>query len=154
MTLGSDVHPQNPPPPVLPDPQKGTPLTELPPREMLPFRSPPTISKNSQSADSLGTPTGPYRDTRLQSFLLHLSLKVPVNEPPPPCSPTGSLWREKLHLQRLWFIHSFISVRIPNKELSHEKGENIWSPSTETHVDGRPTYNGVLPGSPGYLASI
>jgi hypothetical protein len=42
--------------------------------------------------------------------------------PPPPCSPTGSLWREKLHLQSLWFIHSFISVRVPNKEPSHEKG--------------------------------
>jgi hypothetical protein len=40
---------------------------------------------------------------------------------PPLCFPTGSLWREKLHLQRLWCIHSFISVRVPNKEPSHEK---------------------------------
>jgi hypothetical protein len=40
---------------------------------------------------------------------------------PPPCSPTESLWRKKLHLQRQWFIHSFISVRVPNKEPSHEK---------------------------------
>ena len=29
--------------------------------------------------------------------------------------------------------------------------ENIWLPSTESHTDRRPTYNGVLPGSPGGL---
>jgi hypothetical protein len=46
------------------------------------------------------------------------------------------------------FINSFISVRVPNKQPSHENGENIWSPSTQPHVDGRPTYNGVQPGSP------
>ena len=40
---------------------------------------------------------------------------------PPPCSPTGFLWREKFHLQSQWFIHSLISVRVPNKEPSHEK---------------------------------
>jgi len=40
---------------------------------------------------------------------------------PPPRSPTGSLWTEKLHLQRQWFIYSFISVRVPHKEPSHEK---------------------------------
>ena len=61
------------------------------------------------------------RDTRLHSLLLHLSLKAPSNWAPPPCSPTGSLWREKLHLQSQWFVPSFISVRFPNKEPSHEK---------------------------------
>ena len=40
---------------------------------------------------------------------------------PPTYSLTGSLWREKPHLQRQWFIHSFISVRVPNKEPSHKK---------------------------------
>jgi hypothetical protein len=40
----NDVHPLSPPPPVHPDPQKGAPLKELPQTEMLPFRSPPTIS--------------------------------------------------------------------------------------------------------------
>ena len=40
---------------------------------------------------------------------------------PPPCSPKGSLWREKLHLQTQLFIHLFISVRAPNKEPSHGK---------------------------------
>jgi hypothetical protein len=105
---------------------------------MFPFRSPPTISK-IQSMDSPGSPTGPYRerDTRLQSFLLHLSLKVPSKSAPPQCSPTGSLWREKLHLHRQWFIHSFISVRVPNKALSHEK-RKIFShrPCSPTWTEG------------------
>ena len=52
-------------------------------------------------------------ETRLWSFLIHLSLKVWV--------PSGSLWREKLRLQSQLFILSFISVRVPNKEPSHEK---------------------------------
>ena len=36
----------------------------------------------------------------------------------------------------------------PVKEPSHENGENIRSPSTEPHANGRPTYNEVWPGSP------
>jgi len=48
--------------------------------------------------------------------------------PPPPRSPSGSLWREKLHLQSQWFIHSFISVGVPNREPSHEKQEKIFGP--------------------------
>jgi len=44
----------------------------------------------------------------------------------PPCSPTGSLRTEKLCLQSQRFILSFISVRVPNKEPSHEKrGKNL-----------------------------
>lgn len=33
-------------------------------------------------------------------------------------------------------------------ESSHEMGENIRSLSMESHADGRPTHNGVRPGSP------
>ena len=40
----NDVHPLSPPLYVLPDPQKGAPLTELQQREMLHLRSPPIIS--------------------------------------------------------------------------------------------------------------
>ena len=29
-----------------------------------------------------------------------------------------------------------------------KNGDNIWSPPTEPHVDGRHTYKGVRPGSP------
>jgi hypothetical protein len=105
-------------------PRKEPPLTELPQREMLPFRSPPTISKNSQSTDSPGTPTGHYRERHPSPTLSSTPFpQSPSKWAPPPCSPTGSLWREKLHLQRLWFIHSFLSVRVPNKEPSHKKGE-------------------------------
>ena len=61
------------------------------------------------------------RGTHLQSFLLDLSLKVPSKWAPPPCSPTGSPWREKLHLHSQWFFLSLMSVRVPNNEPSHEK---------------------------------
>jgi len=43
------------------------------------------------------------------------------------------------------FFHSFIS-ETPVKDPSHENRENIRSPSTEHHANGRPTYNGVQPG--------
>jgi hypothetical protein len=38
--------------------------------------------------------------------------KYPVREHPP-CSPTGSLWREMFRLQSQWFIHSFIAIGVP-----------------------------------------
>jgi hypothetical protein len=62
------------------------------------------------------------------------------------------------------FLYLFITVWVPNAEHSSfiylylwespirsppmKKGENIKSPSMEPHVDGRPTYNWVRPGSP------
>jgi len=40
-------------------------------------------------------------------------------------------------------------ARVPKKEPSYiHMGKNIRSLSMEPHVDGRPTYNGVRPGSP------
>jgi len=80
-------------------------------------------------------------------LIIYPSLKVPSKWAPRPCSLIGSLWREKLHLQSQWFIHLFISVRVPTKQPSYEKRENIRSPSMEPHADGRPTYNMELPGS-------
>ena len=79
-----------------------------------------------------------------RSFFYTYTSESPVNEPlPPPCSPTGSLWREKLHLQSQWFIHSFIhsliSVGVPKKEPFY---------ILEPHAGWRPTCNGVRPGSP------
>ena len=48
------------------------------------------------------------------------------------------------------FIYSFMYVCwSTQKEALLHMGENIWSPSMEPHADGRPTYNGVRPGSPG-----
>ena len=100
-----------------------------------------------------GLPRYPIRPLWRQApisriFFYSFPSKSPVSEPPPPHSPTGSLWREKLHLQSHWFTHSFIFVGVPDKSPPMKNGENIWSPSTESHVDGRSTYSGVRPGSP------
>jgi len=46
------------------------------------------------------------------------------------------------------FIHSFMYVcQSPQKGALLHMGKNIRSPYTEPHTDGRPTYNGVRPGS-------
>jgi len=46
-------------------------------------------------------------------------------------------------------VYSFIYMsESPIRSPPTKNGENIWSPSTEPHVDGRPTYNGVWLGSP------
>ena len=77
------------------------------------------------------------------------SLKIPVREAPPlHVPPTGFLWKEMLRLQSKWFtIHLYLSES-PKRSPPMKCGENIRSPSTEPHADGRPTYNGVRPGSP------
>jgi len=42
-----------------------------------------------------------------------------------------------------------MSARVPKKEPPYmHMGKNIRSPPTEPHADGRPTYNGMQPGSP------
>jgi hypothetical protein len=69
MTLRSDVRPLSPPLHILPDPQKGASLTELPQREMLPFRSPPTLDK----IPSQRTPQVPQRASRETHLSLELS---------------------------------------------------------------------------------
>jgi hypothetical protein len=45
-------------------------------------------------------------------------------------------------------IHSLYLSESPIRSPPTKNWKNIWSPSTETHVDRRPTYNGVQPGSP------
>jgi hypothetical protein len=76
----------------------------------------------------------------------------PVREPPP-CSLTVSTWTGILRHQSHWsiysFVHSFVYVcRRPQKGALLHVRKNIRSPSTEPHAEGRPTYNGVRPGSP------
>ena len=44
------------------------------------------------------------------------------------------------------FIHLYPPVS-PVKSPTAKNGDYVWSPPTESHVDGRPTYNGVCPGS-------
>jgi len=47
------------------------------------------------------------------------------------------------------FVHSCMSAGVLKKEPSYiHMRKNIRSPSMEPHADGRPTYNGVQPGSP------
>jgi hypothetical protein len=45
------------------------------------------------------------------------------------------------------FVHLEL-LESPVMELSYKMGGNIRSPSAEPHVDRRPTYNWVQPGSP------
>ena len=67
---------------------------------------------------------------------------------PPPCSLTGSLRTEILHHQSHWSISSCMSAGVTKKGPSYKMGKKIRPPSMEPHTDGRPTYNGVRPGSP------
>jgi hypothetical protein len=58
---------------------------------------------------------------------MHLKkhLKIPCKGALLPFPPTGSRWREMLRLQSQWFIHSFIPLMVPKKDLSHEmQGEH------------------------------
>jgi hypothetical protein len=108
--MENDVHLQSLPPNVLLGSQKGAPLT-APAKRDTPFMEPSNyLLKFPVNRLQFPQWAPTERDAHLQSFLLHLSLKVPGKWAPPPCSPTGSLWREKKLLQSQWFIPSFISV--------------------------------------------
>ena len=130
---------------ILPNPQKGAPLTQLPQREMLLIRSPPKIL--SQQLHRF--PNGPLKqETPVSRIFCTLPSKSPVNGPPPPCPPSGSPWREKLHLQGQWLSHSFISVGIPNKESFHKQGGRITGnhPRIPTWTEGLHTLGcGLVP---------
>jgi hypothetical protein len=147
--MENDVRPLSGPPHVLPDPQKGAPLT-APAKRDAPFLEP---SNYLLKIPSQRTPQFPQRapmerDALLQSFLLHLSLRVPSKWAPLHVPQQGSCGdRSFISRANGLFIHLCLSespVRIPPTK----NGENIWSQSTEPHMDGRPTYNGVRPGSP------
>jgi hypothetical protein len=65
-----------------------------------------------------------------------------------PGPPAGHIWRERRSVSRAsdLFFHLYLPESSV-KELSTNQGENIWSPSTEPHGDGKPTQNWVRPGS-------
>jgi len=117
---------------------------------MFHFRSPPsTISHSYLQTDPLPSfPNGTHKktDTHLQTLLHPIPWKfiflpeTPVRERPP-CSPTGSLWKEIHHYQSQWSIYSCMSQISPKKEDLYNMGKNIRSPPTETHADERPTYS-------------
>jgi len=88
------------------------------------------------------------RDTHLQSFLLHLLLKVPGKWDPsmfPWQGPYGE--RSCISIASGFLLHLYLS-EFPIRSPPTKNRENIWSSSTEPHMDGRPTYSGVHPGSP------
>ena len=104
--------------------------------------------------DSPGSPAGSLRREASISrdFFYIFRSKSPVNEPP-------SMFPNRVPMEReasspepmVYFFHSFTHLYLsesPIRSPPTKKGENIWSPSREPHVDGRPTYNGVWPGSP------
>ena len=123
----------------------------------------PFPSKNTGKRIPSRFPTGgPYGERYPLTGHFYISLNIslfifpsesPVREPPP-CSLTGYPLAAILRHQSHWssfhsFIHSCTSAGVPKKEPSYiHTGKNQRSPSTEPHVDRRPTYNGVRSGSP------
>jgi hypothetical protein len=88
-------------------------------------------------------------------LITHLSLKVPGKVAPLHVHPTGYFWKEMLYLQSQWLIHSFMYQSPQLRSPPTKWGKNIWSLSKEPRADGKPTYNGVRPGSPrGLFATL
>jgi len=90
-------------------------------------------------------PQGPYVDRH--SFpepsstlppTTHHSFEVPHKVAPLHVHTTESLWRGMLHLHSQWFIHSFISVRVPTEGALPQNGGKIYSycPWSSTQMEG------------------
>jgi len=95
-------------------------------------------------------PNGPlHRETPISTAFFHnFPSKSLVNEQPPHVlqqGPHGE--RSLISRDNGLFIHLYLSES-PIRSPPTKNGENIWSPFTKPHVDGRPTYHGVRPGSP------
>jgi len=120
---------------------------------MLHFWSPLSLSKFPVNGPP-SSPSGPYGERHLFPELsstfplvIHLSLNISGKWAPlhvPQQDPYG----ERCFVSRAsgLFIHLYL-LESPIKDIYHKNGENIWSPSMEPHMDGRPTYNGVQPSS-------
>jgi hypothetical protein len=138
-----DDRPLSPPPCILPDLQKGV----LANRDA-PF---PETSNYLLKFPVNGLPMFPngplQRETPVsRAFFDTFPSKFQVNKPPFMFPNRVPMERDASSPEPR--VYSFISVRVPNKDPTHEKRGKIWSPSTEPHVDGRPAYSGVRPGSP------
>ena len=77
----------------------------------------------------------------------YLSLKVPSKRAPFHVPSTGPLWREILRLQSQWFIHSFISDRVPSRGAFPRNvgGGDIRSPSTDPQEGLHQIWCGLVP---------
>ena len=118
-------------------------------------------SKQAPSRFPNGAPM--ERDAHFQSLLLHTSRSpqktrssdktkshlslLPVKEPPS-TFPQWGPYRERCSVSGAngLFIHLYLSESSV-KELFHKIGGHVQSLSMEPHMDGRPTYYGVQPGS-------
>jgi len=110
MILGNDVCALSPPPNVLPVPQKGVPLIELPQRKMLPFQNPPTVCKiPSQRTPQVPQWAPAERDTHLQTF----PSKSPVNEPPSTFSNRVPVDREASSPETMVYLFIYIGQSPP-----------------------------------------
>jgi len=103
-------------------PTKVIPITKLPQTRDVPFPEPSNCLLKYSVNGLHRFLHWPLRGKApVSSIFSTPSLKVPGKYAPLPRSPSGSLWREKLHLQGQCLIHSFIPVGVPNKEPTHEK---------------------------------
>jgi hypothetical protein len=98
-----------------------SPPNKAPAQRDAPFpESPNYILKIPSQWTPLVPQRAPTKMPFYRAFFYSFPSESPVNEHPP-FSPPGFLWREKLHLQSQWFMHSFLSVTGSNKEPSHGK---------------------------------
>ena len=142
-----DVRPLSPPPHVLPGPQEGAPS---PHNRALGKRDAPFPEHSNYLLKFLVTglprfPNGPlWREAPVSRTSFYPSLKVPDKWAPLHVPQQGA-YGEKLHLQSHWFLHLYLSES-PVRSPPTKNGENIWTPSTEPYVDGRPTHHGFPKG--------
>jgi hypothetical protein len=134
--------------------EKRSPPNRAPAKRDAPFLKPSNyVSLKFLDKGLPRFPNGPLRREAPVSrafFYTFLSSSL-VNEPTSMFSNRAPLEREASSPETM--VYSFIYVcQSPHYgALPRKTGENIWSPSTEPHTDGRPTYNGVQPGSPSGL---
>jgi hypothetical protein len=110
-------------------PIKGAPPLQFPPNRVPAKRDAPFLEPSNYPSKfpvngppTPGSPTRPLRRKRhpfpgpssSHSPITHLFHKVSGKAAPFHVHPTGSLWREMLPPQSQWFIHTFISVRVPS----------------------------------------
>jgi len=140
----SDVHPLSTPPHILPDPPNRAPT-----KRDAPF---PESSNYLLKFPVNGLPRFPNGSLRRETSVFGAVFytfpsKSLVNEPPSIFPNWVPKDREALSPEPM--VCSFIYIcQSPIRSPPTKNGENIWSPSTEPHVDGTQMYSGLWPGSP------
>jgi len=138
----------------------GTPIRGPVKRDApFPYPSFHYFSVSHKRSPSPGSPTGPLRrETPIYgTFYIPSPENSSFPQSPwqgipfhvPQLGPYGEKY--SCH-QSHWSIYSCVCQSPHKKEPSYKMGKNIRSLSTEPRADGRPTYDGVWPGSPkGYF---